>query len=370
MAENRDIIEQIKEALLLKQKKEEIILMDDIFKLMEKSGLPQEDGEEIFDWAEEEGLLHIEDSFIEDFTEAADEDEEHHDLKAPLAEKKIHTSTDIIQIYLKSIGEIPLLKADEETETARKVAEGDEVAKELLITSNLRLVVSIAKSYMNRGLPMQDLIQEGNIGLMRAVEKFDYTKGFRFSTYATWWIKQHIHRAIQDQSRDIRLPVHLNEQISKMRRIEKSLMQDLGREPTAEEIAKELGEGYSKKRVEELMTYALDTISLEVPAGEEEDSMLMDFIEDLEAINPEVYTNKNIFKERIFALLEELPEREKQIILWRFGLDGTGRIKTLEEVGKEFNVTRERIRQLESKALFILRKNINHNKKYRDLKEN
>ena len=256
---------------------------------------------------------------------------------------------DPVKMYLKEIGRVPLLKPDDELEIAKRIAAGDEEAKNILISSNLRLVVSIAKKYVGRGMLFLDLIQEGNMGLVKAVEKFDYTKGFKFSTYATWWIRQAITRAIADQARTIRIPVHMVETINKMTRIQRQLVQELGRDPSAEEISARM-EGISPEKVREIQKIALEPVSLETPIGEEDDSHLGDFIEDKEAMSPDEYANNQLLKDEIDNVLSGLTEREEKVLRLRFGLyDGKNR--TLEEVGKEFNVTRERIRQIEAKAL-------------------
>ncbi|MBP5356516.1 MAG: RNA polymerase sigma factor RpoD [Clostridia bacterium] len=259
---------------------------------------------------------------------------------------------DPVKIYLKDIGRVSLLSAEEEKELAIKMVEGDETAKKHLIEANLRLVVSIAKRYVGRGMLFLDLIEEGNLGLMKAVDKFDYTKGFRFSTYATWWIRQAITRAIADQARTIRIPVHMVETINKLTRTTRFLVQELGREPTAEEIGKEMG--ISAERVTEIQKIAQDPVSLETPIGEEEDSHLGDFIEDEHALSPQEQATQTLLKEELAKVLESLTPREQAVIRLRYGLDGT-HPRTLEEVGKRFGVTRERIRQIEAKALRKLR---------------
>ena len=259
---------------------------------------------------------------------------------------------DPVKMYLKDIGRVPLLQPDEETELARKMMDGDEAAKQLLSEANLRLVVSIAKRYMGRGMQFLDLIQEGNLGLMKAVEKFDYQKGFKFSTYATWWIRQAITRAIADQARTIRIPVHMVETINKLIRVSRRLLQELGREPTPEELAAEMD--ISEERVREIQKIAQDPVSLETPIGEEEDSHLSDFIEDEGSTAPNDAVSYTMLKEQLLGVLDTLTPREEKVLRLRYGLDD-GRPRTLEEVGKEFNVTRERIRQIEAKALRKLR---------------
>ena len=259
---------------------------------------------------------------------------------------------DPVRMYLKEIGRISLLTPEEEMKLSIKVANGDEEAKNRLAESNLRLVVSIAKRYVGRGLLFLDLIQEGNIGLMKAVDKFDYDKGYKFSTYATWWIRQAITRALADQARTIRVPVHMVETINKMARIQRQLTLELNREPTEEEIAKKMG--ISVEKVRDVIKISQDPVSLETPIGEEDDSHLGDFVKDVNAMTPEEYATNEILKEEIKAVLETLQEREQEVLELRFGLiDGTSH--TLEEVGKRFNVTRERIRQIEAKALRKLR---------------
>ena len=259
---------------------------------------------------------------------------------------------DPVRMYLKEIGRISLLSPEEESELSIRVANGDEVAKNILAESNLRLVVSIAKRYVGRGLLFLDLIQEGNIGLMKAVEKFDYDKGFKFSTYATWWIRQAITRALADQARTIRVPVHMVETINKMARIQRQMTLELNREPSEEELAEKMG--ISVDKVREVIKISQDPVSLETPIGEEDDSHLGDFIKDERSMSPEEYATNEILKEEIRSVLMTLQEREQEVLELRFGLiDGTSH--TLEEVGKRFNVTRERIRQIEAKALRKLR---------------
>jgi len=259
---------------------------------------------------------------------------------------------DPVRMYLKEIGKIPLLSAEEEVELAKRMEQGDMEAKRKLIESNLRLVVSIAKKYIGRGMLFLDLIQEGNLGLIRAVEKFDYRKGYKFSTYATWWIRQAITRAIADQARTIRIPVHMVETINKLQRVSRQLVQELGREPTIEEIAEAME--MPPEKVEEIMKVAQDPVSLETPIGEEEDSHLGDFIEDKIIPSPSEAAAKQLLKEQLEAVLNTLSKREREVLKLRFGLED-GRPSTLEEVGKRFGVTRERIRQIESKALRKLR---------------
>ena len=259
---------------------------------------------------------------------------------------------DPVKMYLKDIGRVPLLGPEEEIELARRMMEGDEDAKQRLSEANLRLVVSIAKRYVGRGMLFLDLIQEGNLGLMKAVEKFDYTKGFKFSTYATWWIRQAITRAIADQARTIRIPVHMVETIHRQTRVARMLLQELGRDPTPAEIAKEMG--VSEERVCEIQKIAQDPVSLETPIGEEEDSHLGDFLEDETAASPSDSVAFAMLKEQLLSVLDTLTPREEKVLRLRYGIDD-GRSRTLEEVGKEFNVTRERIRQIEAKALRKLR---------------
>lgn len=259
---------------------------------------------------------------------------------------------DPVRMYLKEIGRVELLTADEEVSLAQRIEQGDPVAKQELAEANLRLVVSIAKRYVGRGMSFLDLIQEGNMGLMKAVEKFDYHKGFKFSTYATWWIRQAITRAIADQARTIRIPVHMVETINKLVRIQRQLLQDLGREPTPEEIGAEMD--LPTEKVRDILKIAQEPVSLETPIGEEDDSHLGDFIEDHDATSPADYTSAELLKEQLNEVLDTLTDREENVLRLRFGLED-GQSKTLEQVGQQFGVTRERIRQIEAKALRKLR---------------
>ncbi len=273
------------------------------------------------------------------------------DMEKMLAQEGLAID-DPVRMYLKEIGKVPLLDAERETALAEKMAQGDTKAKQELVEANLRLVVSIAKRYVGKGMFFLDLIQEGNLGLMKAVEKFDYRKGYKFSTYATWWIRQAITRAIADQARTIRIPVHMVETIHKVSRVQRQLLQELGREATPDEVAKELN--MSPEKVREIMKIALDPVSLETPIGEEEDSHLGDFIEDETSPAPAEVASYTLLKEQLNEVLHTLTPREEQVLKLRFGLDD-GRTRTLEEVGKVFNITRERIRQIEAKALRKLR---------------
>lgn len=358
--------------------------MDDLYNWIDENLIEFIDGEEL----DEDEVLD-DDLSNEDLDEEDSIAEEISQLEKTFANASHAKINDPVKMYLKEIGKIPLLDPKEEPIIARQIQEGEEAkeamkspdlsdeekkklakviadgeqAKQTLISSNLRLVVSIAKKYVGRGMLFLDLIQEGNCGLIKAVEKFDYTKGFKFSTYATWWIRQSITRAIADQARTIRIPVHMVETINKLTRIQRQLVQDLGRDPLPEEIAEKM-ENISAEKVREIQKIALDPVSLETPIGEEDDSHLGDFIEDKDTLSPDDYTNNQLLKDEINAVLQGLTEREEKVLRLRFGLLD-GRTRTLEEVGKEFNVTRERIRQIEAKALRKL-KNPNRCKRLRD----
>ena len=303
-----------------------------------------------------------------DFFEV-EEDEETEELDLDIDHLDIAAGSDVkvndsVKIYLKEIGKFELLKPEEEPILAEKILQGDEEAKQRLINANLRLVVNIAKHYVGRGMLFLDLIQEGNLGLMKAVDKFDYTKGFKFSTYATWWIRQAITRAIADQARTIRIPVHMVETINKMTRVQRQLVQELDRDPTAEEISEAMGGELTPKRIREIQRIALEPVSFETPIGEEDDSHLIDFIEDKDNESPVEYTTKRLLKEELDSILKDLTDREERVLRLRYGLDDN-RPKTLEEVGREFGVTRERIRQIEAKAIKKL-KHPNRRKKLGD----
>ena len=319
--------------------------------------------DKVFDAFEDLGVdvlqEDLEEPNIEDLQEVEDIKLEEIDLNSAMDGVNVD---DPVRMYLREIGRIPLLTYDQELELAKKVLEGDEEAKQKLAESNLRLVVSIAKKYVGRGMLFLDLIQEGNMGLIKAVEKFDYTKGFKFSTYATWWIRQAITRAIADQARTIRIPVHMVETINRLIRTSRHLLQQLGREPTPEEIAKEMD--MSVEKVMEIQKIAQDPVSLETPIGEEDDSHLGDFIQDEDSPAPQDAASYTLLREQLEEVMKTLTPREAKVLRLRFGLDD-GKARTLEEVGKEFDVTRERIRQIEAKALRKLR-HPSRSKKLRD----
>ena len=322
----------------------------------EKVDITPEQIEKVYETLEKIGIEIVAEIIEEDledfqFTENDDEEEEEEEGLEITVPEGISID-DPVRMYLKEIGKVPLLQGDEEIELAKRMEQGDEEAKKRLAEANLRLVVSIAKRYVGRGMLFLDLIQEGNLGLIKAVEKFDYRKGFKFSTYATWWIRQAITRAIADQARTIRIPVHMVETINKLIRVSRQLLQELGRDPTPEEIAKEMG--MSEDKVRDIMKISQEPVSLETPIGEEEDSHLGDFIPDDDAPAPAESAAFTLLKEQLIDVLDTLTPREEKVLRLRFGLDD-GRARTLEEVGREFNVTRERIRQIEAKALRKLR---------------
>lgn len=377
-------LEQIKKRFEKVGKAKGFILLSELDEAVAHLELNEEDNDELLDYFRKLNISLDDDSITEEneveevdeniirstaveapgedilFLEKA-ENEEDLDFIDSILQNPSHTglvndvkTSDHVKMYLKEIGRVPLLEKDEEIRLAEAVANGDEEAKHKLITSNLRLVVSIAKHYANRGMQFLDLIEEGNLGLIKASEKFDPQKGFKFSTYATWWIRQAITRAIADQARTIRIPVHMVETINKMTRIQRGLVQELGREPTVEEIAGQMGGVMTPDRVREIQRISLDPVSLETPIGEEEDSHLGDFLEDKETVSPSEYATNELLKAKLYEVMRDLTDREERVLRLRYGIDD-GRPRTLEEVGREFGVTRERIRQIESKALRKLR---------------
>ncbi len=350
-AVSKEVQKQALQELVELGKKNGELTYDDIQSKLEAVEMDPDQIERVYDFLEKQGI-EILTNFEEDLPELEEDFEITEDELADLSVPDSVSIDDPVRMYLKEIGKVPLLSGAEEAELAHKMADGDEVAKQSLAEANLRLVVSIAKRYVGRGMLFLDLIQEGNLGLIKAVEKFDYTKGYKFSTYATWWIRQAITRAIADQARTIRIPVHMVETINKLIRVNRQLVQELGRDPLPEEIAKELNMPIDK--VGEIMKIAQEPVSLETPIGEEEDSHLGDFIQDNETPAPQDAATFRLLKEQLVDVLSTLTPREEKVLRLRFGLDN-GRARTLEEVGKEFNVTRERIRQIEAKALRKLR---------------
>ncbi len=356
--------EKLKNLLSLAKKKKNVLEYQEISEHFADMPLEEEQFDKILETLEQSGvdILRITEEEEPDeeiiLAEGEEVDVENIDLSVPDGV----SIEDPVRMYLKEIGKVPLLSAEEEIELAKKLEMGDEEAKKRLAEANLRLVVSIAKRYVGRGMLFLDLIQEGNLGLIKAVEKFDYRKGFKFSTYATWWIRQAITRAIADQARTIRIPVHMVETINKLIRVSRQLLQELGREPTPEEIAAEIN--MPEDRVREILKISQEPVSLETPIGEEEDSHLGDFIQDDNVPVPADAAAFTLLREQLGEVLDTLTEREQKVLKLRFGLDD-GRARTLEEVGKEFNVTRERIRQIEAKALRKLR----HPSRSRKLKD-
>jgi len=391
-------LEEIKKIFLEKGKKEGSVSETEIMDATERLDLSDEAYEELMTFFRDKGIeidddLAKEDEDLEDMGEidaqaleeaesdyeadAVDPDEDSlssdDQEAAQIAEADLNRisigevkNNDSVKMYLKEIGKVDLLTAQEEVELAKRIVAGNKpdatpeekadgkAAKDRLITANLRLVIAIAKHYIGRGMHFLDLIQEGNMGLIKAVEKFDYTKGFKFSTYATWWIRQAITRAIADQARTIRIPVHMVETINKMTRTQRQLVQELGRDPTAEEISEKMEGALSPERIREIQRIALEPVSLETPIGEEDDSHLGDFIEDKDSESPEEYTVKALLKDELYEIMKDLTDREERVLRLRYGLDDN-RPRTLEEVGREFGVTRERIRQIEAKAIRKLR---------------
>lgn len=355
----RTIEEHVNAMITQGKKNGNVLSLTEVGDYLSKLNISKEEIDEIYDRVEKNGISLV-DSREPNSEELADEEGDDDgvvltktgEIDVEATVPKTLPTDDPVRMYLKEIGKVSLLTADEERELAIRMEQGDEEAKKKLCESNLRLVVSIAKRYLNRGLSFLDLIQEGNLGLIKAVDKFDYTKGYKFSTYATWWIRQAITRSIADQARTIRIPVHMVETINKLIRISRQLLQEYGREPTSEEIAKEMG--ITVEKVREIKKISQDPVSLETPIGEEEDSHLGDFIPDDDVPAPVDAAAYSMLKEQLMEELDTLSDREKKVLMLRFGLED-GRPRTLEEVGKEFNVTRERIRQIEAKALRKLR---------------
>ncbi len=348
--QNELTLEQAKDQLLEIGKKRGALAYEEVADRLSSFELESEQMDEFYEYLNEQGVEVIGESEEDPKMQQIAKEEEFdlNDLSVPIGIK----INDPVRMYLKEIGRVDLLSAAEEINLANRIEQGEDEAKRRLAEANLRLVVSIAKRYVGRGMLFLDLIQEGNMGLMKAVEKFDYRKGFKFSTYATWWIRQAITRAIADQARTIRIPVHMVETINKLIRVQRQLLQDLGREPTPEEIGEEMD--LSPDKVRDILKIAQEPVSLETPIGEEDDSHLGDFIEDQEAISPSDHAAYELLKEQLEDVLDTLTDREENVLRLRFGLDD-GRTRTLEEVGKVFGVTRERIRQIEAKALRKLR---------------
>lgn len=346
-------LDQVKEQLTEIGKKRGVLTYEEIAERMSGFELESDQMDEYYEYLGEQGIEVMNESDVDeddpDIQDLSKEEEfDLNDLSVPPGVK----INDPVRMYLKEIGRVDLLSAEEEIELAKRIENGDEEAKRRLAEANLRLVVSIAKRYVGRGMLFLDLIQEGNMGLIKAVEKFDYRKGYKFSTYATWWIRQAITRAIADQARTIRIPVHMVETINKLIRVQRQLLQDLGREPIPEEIAEDMD--LTPEKVREILKIAQEPVSLETPIGEEDDSHLGDFIEDQDATSPSEHAAYELLKEQLEDVLDTLTDREENVLRLRFGLDD-GRTRTLEEVGKVFGVTRERIRQIEAKALRKLR---------------
>ncbi len=352
--------EKLKTLVEMGKKKKNTLEVQEINEVFSDMPLEEEQMEKVYEYLEARNVdvLRITGGEVDDDVMAEDmelllsEEEEVDVEKIDLSVPDGVSIEDPVRMYLKEIGKVPLLTAEEEVDLAKRMADGDEEAKKRLAEANLRLVVSIAKRYVGRGMLFLDLIQEGNLGLIKAVEKFDYQKGFKFSTYATWWIRQAITRAIADQARTIRIPVHMVETINKLVRVSRQLLQELGREPSPEEIAEELN--MPVERVREILKISQEPVSLETPIGEEEDSHLGDFIQDDNVPVPAEAAAQTLLKEQLNEVLDTLTEREQKVLRLRFGMND-GRARTLEEVGKEFDVTRERIRQIEAKALRKLR---------------
>ncbi|MDO4616743.1 MAG: RNA polymerase sigma factor RpoD [Lachnospiraceae bacterium] len=365
-------LEKLKELVTRGKKNKNMLEYQEIKTFFQDTNVTDEQMDKVLEYLEAQGIdvlriseneTNTEELLIMNDEDAKLEDEEEVDMEnIDLSVPEGISIEDPVRMYLKEIGKVPLLSAEEEISLAQRMEEGDEEAKKMLAEANLRLVVSIAKRYVGRGMLFLDLIQEGNLGLIKAVEKFDYRKGYKFSTYATWWIRQAITRAIADQARTIRIPVHMVETINKLIRVSRQLLQELGREPTPEEIAEEMN--MSVERVREILKISQEPVSLETPIGEEEDSHLGDFIQDDNVPVPADAAAFTMLKEQLEEVLSTLTEREQKVLRLRFGLDD-GRARTLEEVGKEFNVTRERIRQIEAKALRKLR----HPSRSRKLKD-